>query len=88
MGQIKFSFRENQEEFISNYKAYGFKDKSTMVRAALDRFKIILEKEKLKKSASLYAEIYAEDQELKELTDSALAGWPEGIKLPEGWSSR
>lgn len=77
MGQIKFSFRENQEEFISHYKTYGFKDKSAMVRAALDCFKTILEKEKLKESASLYAEIYAEDQGLKELTDSALSGWPE-----------
>jgi len=77
MGQAKFSFRESQAKFISHYKAYGFKDKSAMVRAALDLFQTALEKEKLKESAFLYAETYAQDQELKELTDSALAGWPE-----------
>lgn len=77
MGQAKFSFRESQTKFITQYKSYGFKDKSAMVRAALDLFQAALEKEKLKKSAFLYAETYAQDQELKELTDSALAGWPE-----------
>jgi hypothetical protein len=77
MGQVKFSFRESQEKFITNYKLYGFKDKSAMVRAALDLLQATLEKEKLKESASLYAEIYVQDQELKELTDSALEGWPE-----------
>jgi hypothetical protein len=77
MGQVKFSFRESQEEFIGRYKEYGFKDRSAMVRAALNHFRAALEKEDLKKSASLYAELYAEDQELKALTDSALSGWPE-----------
>jgi hypothetical protein len=77
MGQVKFSFRENQEEFISRYKAYGFKDKSAMVRAAVNHFRATLEKEDLKESASLYAELYDDDQELNALTDSALSGWPE-----------
>lgn len=77
MGQVKFSFRESQEEFISRYKAYGFKDRSAMVRAALNHFRTALEKEGLKESASLYAELYAEDRELKALTESALSGWPE-----------
>ena len=77
MGQAKFSFRESQVKFIDQYKTYGFKDKSSLVRAAVDHFKTALEKENLKNSAVLYAEIYAEDQELKSLTDSALSGWPE-----------
>jgi hypothetical protein len=77
MGQAKFSFHESQTEFISRYKVYGFKDKSSLVRAAVDQFKASLEKEKLKESALLYAETYAEDQELKALTDSALSEWPE-----------
>jgi hypothetical protein len=77
MGQAKFSFRESQENFISCYKLYGYKDKSAMVRAALDLLQTALEKEKLKESAILYAETYAKDEDLKELTDSALAGWPE-----------
>ena len=77
MGQGKFSFREKQAQFVNRYLSHGFKDKSALVRAALDHFEEELERENLKKSASLYAEIYAEDLELKELADSALSGWPE-----------
>jgi hypothetical protein len=77
MGQEKFSFKEKQTQFVSRYKSYGYKDKSTLVRAALDHFEEEMEQEKLKKSAALYAETYAEDRDLKELTDSALSEWPE-----------
>jgi hypothetical protein len=77
MGQAKFSFKEKQAQFVSRYKSYGYKDKSTLVRAALDRFEAEMEQEKLIKSAALYAETYAEDRDLKELTDSALSEWPE-----------
>ena len=35
-----------------------------------------MEEEKLKKSAALYAETYAEDREIKELTDFALRNGP------------
>ncbi|MCU0579931.1 MAG: hypothetical protein MUF69_10360 [Desulfobacterota bacterium] len=73
----KFSFREKQAQFISRYRSYGFKDKSALVRAALDRLEEELEKENLRKSASLYAEIYPDDAELKEVTAVALTGWPE-----------
>ena len=34
-------------------------------------------RKKLKKSAELYSEIYSEDKELRELTNSAISGWPE-----------
>ena len=77
MQQTKFSVQESQADFLSNYKQYGFKDKSSMVREALNRLKEELELESLKQSADLYAEIYAEDHELKELTESAISGWPE-----------
>jgi hypothetical protein len=77
MDQGKFSFREKQAQFVGRYRSYGFKDKSALVRAALDRLEEELEKEKLRKSASLYAEIYTRDAELKEVTAAALADWPE-----------
>ena len=77
MGQAKFSFKERQAQFVSRYKLYGYKDKSTLVRAALDHFEEEMEEEKLKKSAALYEETYAEERELKELTDLALSEWPE-----------
>jgi len=76
MLQAKFSVEEVQVHFLNNFKAHGFKDKSSMLRAAIDSFKKDMELESLKKSADLYAEIYYEDGDLKELTDTAVAGWP------------
>ena len=48
-----------------------------MLRVAIDQFKKNLEIEQLKQSADLYAEDYSEDNDLKELTETALDGWPE-----------
>jgi len=59
------------------YKKYGFKDKSTVIRTALNRLQKDIEKEKLKRSAELYAELYHEDKRLGELTEFAIAEWPE-----------
>ncbi len=75
--QAKFSVEEKQIEFLGSYKAYGYKDKSSMVRAAIEHFKKEMELESLRKSADLYSEIYSEDDDLKELTETALTGWPE-----------
>jgi hypothetical protein len=77
MQQAKFSCQENQLEFISNYKEYGFKDKSALVRESLDLLREKLEVQKLRESADLYAEVYRDDSELKILTDLAAQGWPE-----------
>ena len=77
MRQAKFSCQENQAEFLSNYKNYGFKDKSSMVRESLNLLREKLEAQRLRESADLYAETYMEDSELKVLTDSAVQGWPE-----------
>ncbi|MBU1744659.1 MAG: hypothetical protein KJ649_07180 [Proteobacteria bacterium] len=77
MQQTKFSCKENQVEFLNNYKDYGFKDKSAMVRESLNLLREKLEAQRLRESADLYAETYMEDSELKALTDSAAQGWPE-----------
>ena len=77
MLQAKFSVKESQSHFLKNFKAYGFKDKSSMLRAAIDHFKKELELESLRKSADLYSEVYSEDDDLKELTEIAITGWPE-----------
>ena len=63
MQQAKFSVEKFQIDFLSQYKIYGFKDKSAMVRTALNQLKQQLELESLKQSADLYAEIYDEDAE-------------------------
>ena len=77
MLQAKFSVEKKQALFLSNFKAYGFKDKSSMIRAAIDHFKKEIELESLRKSADLYSEIYSENDDLKELTETAVIGWPE-----------
>ena len=77
MEQAKFSCQEDQVEFLSNYKSYGFKDKSAMVRESLNLLREKLEAQRLRESADLYAETYMEDAELRVLTDSAAQGWPE-----------
>ena len=64
MRQAKFSVKEAQAHFLNNFKAYGFKDKSSMLRTAIAHFKNNLELENLRKSA-------------KELTETAVTGWPE-----------
>ena len=77
MQQAKFSLTPLLVDFLGNYKRYGFKDKSSMVRSALMQLQEELELEGLKQSADLYSEVYAEDAELFELTESAISEWPE-----------
>jgi len=77
MPQAKFSIEETQIGFLNDHGKYGYKDKSSMVRAALRRLMKELELESLKESADLYAEVYSSDADLKKLTDSAISGWPE-----------
>ena len=38
MLQAKFSLKEAQADFLKDFEAYGFKDKSAMLRAAIDHF--------------------------------------------------
>ncbi len=62
--------------FLNMYREFGFKDKSSLVRSAIEEFIRSVEKQKLEKSAKLYAEIYKEDSELRDLTNSAIENWP------------
>lgn len=77
MLQAKFSIEESQLQFLGNYKEYGFKDKSSMIRTAIDQLKKKFERDRLIESADLYSETYTEDNELKELAETAINGWPE-----------
>lgn len=77
MTQAKFSLEESHVNFLSRFKKYGFKDKSALIRAALERLEKELEMEKLKSSAEIYASLCENDKELQELTNSAMAEWPE-----------
>lgn len=85
MQQTKISFDENHIKILNKYQELGFKDKSSLVRSAIDDFIKSIEKQKLAKSAKLYAEIYKEDSELRDLTNSAIEDWPKWNQLKEGW---
>ena len=76
MQQAKISLDENHIKILNKYQELGFKDKSSLVRSAIDDFIKSVEKQKLAKSAKLYAEIYKEDSELRDLTNSAIEDWP------------
>ena len=78
MIQAKFNLEESHIHFLEECKAHGFRDKSEVVRNALDKLRLDVEKQELelKESALLYAEIYQGDSELKALTESAITDWP------------
>ena len=77
MLQTKISLEEAQIVFLSRHGQLGFRDRSALVRSALDRMRIDLERQRLDASATLYAEEYGDAPDLRELTEAALAGWPE-----------
>ncbi len=77
MIQSKFSLTHTDIQFLEQFKTYGFKDKSDLVRAALNRLRSELELQSLQASADLYAELYQDDPETQSLTELALLEWPE-----------
>jgi Arc/MetJ-type ribon-helix-helix transcriptional regulator len=74
MAQAKFTIEQSHIDFLDRFKERGFKDKSEIVRLALDRLSQELETQELAKSADLYAELYREDEELQQLTNAACMG--------------
>ncbi|MDT8322491.1 MAG: hypothetical protein RRA94_00155 [Bacteroidota bacterium] len=76
MIQAKFSIDEGHLRVLEQCRAYGYKDKSALVRAALDMLAAELERKRLEESAELYAEAYEADDETREWTDDAVEGWP------------
>ena len=63
---------ENEVDFLKKFSLYGFKNQDELVKEALIRLREDLEQKSLEESANLYAEIYAEDEDLQELTELAL----------------
>jgi len=76
MQQTKISFDETQINFLNKYQELGFKDKSSLVRSAIEEYIKSLERQRMISSAELYAELYAKDPELRDLTNSAIENWP------------
>jgi hypothetical protein len=63
---------EKQTDFLEKFSQYGFKKQEDLINEALERLRRDLEQKSLAESANLYAEIYAEDIDLQELTELAL----------------
>ena len=76
MIQAKFSLTDAQIQFLAQRKQYGFKDKSEVVRTALDHLRAELARQLLSESAELYAEVYATESETQEWTNATLSEWP------------
>ena len=74
--QAKFTLEQSHIDFLEQFKDRGFKDKSSIVRLALDRLAQELTQQELEQSADLYAQMYQEDEELQQLTNAASANWP------------
>ncbi len=77
MLQTKVSLTDEQADFLNHHREHGFRDKSAMVRAAIKRLQDELELQSLQESANLYSEVYAEDAEMQEWTETAVEDWPE-----------
>ena len=77
MIQAKFSLTDAHIRFLAKRAQYGFKDKSEVVRTALDHLQEELIQQRLADSADIYAEIYANDSEAQEWTEAVLSDWPE-----------
>ncbi len=72
MTQAQFNLEESEIQFLNRFQQYGFRDRDELIRAALNKLRQELENKSLEESADLYAEIYEQDRELQELTESAL----------------
>ena len=71
MPQIKVSLDDENADFVSNFRRYGYTSKSAIVDDAVRRLHRELMNQALLESAELYQQVYQEDSELQELTDSA-----------------
>ena len=77
MTQAKFTLHDEQVELLSRCRQLGFRDRSAMVRAAIDELREHLKQQDLETSAELYSQQYQEDEDLQQLTTLAADGWPD-----------
>ena len=77
MPQAKFTLTDSQVDFLDEHLQHGFRDRSAMVRQALERLRADLKRQELEESASLCAEVYASEAQDLEWVEDSLSGWPE-----------
>jgi len=76
MNQIKLTLSEPLLQFLDHHRAYGFRDRSELVRTALACFQKDLESRELEESAQLYGEVYKEDRESQHWVEESSQDWP------------
>ncbi|MEW6277201.1 MAG: hypothetical protein AB1758_01160 [Candidatus Eremiobacterota bacterium] len=76
MQQARFSLTHEQIKFLEDYRRYGFRDRSEVVRTALEALRKEVERRELELSADLYAALYATDVEGREWGEGAVTDWP------------
>jgi len=76
MKQVKVGLDESHVKMLGQFKRCGFKDKSEMVRFALDLYVKDMANRRLRESAALYAQVYEEDAETREWMKANTAEWP------------
>jgi Arc/MetJ-type ribon-helix-helix transcriptional regulator len=76
MVPTKVILEQSQLDFLAQFKDFGFKDRSSLVRSALNQLQQQMELQELERSADLYTEVYEADLQLQELTALAVADWP------------
>jgi Arc/MetJ-type ribon-helix-helix transcriptional regulator len=76
MVPTKVTLEQSQIDFLAQFKDLGFKDRSSLVRSALNQLQQQIEMQELERSADLYTEVYEGDEDLQKLTALAGADWP------------
>lgn len=77
MISVQVDLEESHIHFLEEYEQYGFQNKASLIRSALNQLKHELESAELETSADLYAEVYETCENTQDLTKLALTGWPE-----------
>jgi hypothetical protein len=67
---------QQEEEFVNHYAELGFTNPEQMIKRGLQLLKEeVVRHVQLSKSADLYAELYDQDEDSKEWTESATKDW-------------
>ncbi|MGE0489853.1 MAG: hypothetical protein AB7S38_11660 [Vulcanimicrobiota bacterium] len=77
MRQVKFSLTDEQVAFLDEHESMGYKDRSALLREALERFRREALRERLERSGDLYAELYDRDSEGQAWVAEATDHWPD-----------
>ncbi|GEM_PF-3473447 len=79
MVQTKITLTEELKNFLAFHKELGYKNKSDMIREALEVLKQNIEQKQLEQSAQLYSEIYINDKDSREWLEDTITDWEKDV---------